>query len=215
MVSLFASSSLAENMVDLRFVSFPKDAQPSHLELLVGETSTIKIQVPTNRISQTYQVPAMDTWVIGTRENTGGELVFNSLGSAQAIDSEQQLILILPSGDASERLRLMPVDTSSSGFHGGRHLLVNQTQDRISGVFGDQEFSLEKGEYAILDPEQAGAREKKTSATIAVYLGDKKRPFFASAWRVSPKARSVVLFYNHPETQLIRLHSIRDYLKTY
>lgn len=210
MVSLFASSSLAEKTVELRFISFPKDAQPSHLELLFGEAKTIKIQVPTNRISQTYQVPEMATWIIGTSENTGEEFIFKNLGEAQAINSDQQLILILPSGDSSRGLRLIPVDASSSGFCGGRHLLVNHTQKRISGVFGNQEFSIEKDEYATLIPDEVS--EKKTSATIAIYFGEETRPFLSSKWRVSPKAKSVVLFYDDPETKHTKLHSIRDYL---
>jgi hypothetical protein len=46
------------------------------------------------------------------------------------------------------------------------------------------------------------------------YLREKTpRQFFTSTWRLSDHARSFIIFYNDPETNKLRFHSIRDYVK--
>lgn len=213
------SSAIAEDEVVLQFLSFPKNAQPDNLELRIGENQTHKIEAPSNRISQDYKIPKMKNkmkkWTIGTSEHIDAKSAFKAQGEAPALDSNQQLNLILFGEDnGTEQVKIIPIDTSASGFSGGRHLLVNHSPDLISGAIGGQEFSLQDGEHAILEPEAAPSptSSRRATAGVSIHSGNEKQPFFSSTWRINPKARSIVFFYQDPETQHLRLHSIRDYL---
>lgn len=204
----------AEEEVEMRFVSFPKDAGREAFELRIGDAQPLIIDTPTNKISKAYMVPHQEHWVIGRSKKSGSGSDFTVLGKTQALNSGQQLILILGNEQADGGgLLLIPVDTSTSGFSGGKHLLVNHSADVLSGAFGEEEFLIEKESHAILRPFEKGSASAASTNMLPILIRQHKsnRPFLSSTWRIHPDARSLVLLYQDRESGHIRLHTIRDY----
>lgn len=56
-----------------------------------------------------------------------------------------------------------------------------------------------------------GAAECVQSFFISA-MGSRGR-FFSCVWRLSDHARSFIIFYNDPQTRILRFHSFRDYVK--
>ena len=205
-----------ESMVNLQFVSFPKEVNSEPLELLIGEGKTIKVEPSSNSVSKSYQVPALSSWKLGKSSIAKGKFKFETYGQVKSITAKTQLILIIRKGkDGAEGLELIPMDYSTAGFAGGKYFVLNITDTEISGAIGTGEFSLKPQEHVLLAPEPSKVKgERKYCFAKFSYTKDEKPyPFFNSTWRFNTAARSMLFFYRDPKTEHLKFHTIRSYIK--
>lgn len=202
-------------MVNLRFVSFPKAANPAPVELLLAEGKTMEVELPTNSMSKTYQVPALSTWSLGeTSTDEEGKATFRVFGQAQSIGANEQLILVVRKGaDDAAGLELTPLKNSDEGFNGGKYLILNATSVDLAGNIGTGKFTLKPGNHVLLAPKPTKTEESRKYCFAKFYFrqGEEIQPFFSATWRFNEEARSMVFFYHDPKTRQLRVHTIRSF----
>lgn len=217
LICLFPSQkAIAQDQVSLQFVSFPKAAKPSSVELYVGEGKTIQVEIPTNRISPTYKVNRLGTWALGeTVKNEKGDPQFNTFGKARSIAAKKQLILVIRNGTGNENgLKLIPMQNSDSKLGGGRYFFMNASKVDIAGELSDKKFALKPGKFTTVKPSPSSVKGVYKYCNTALYYrmeNGTTRSFFSSTWRLNDKARSFIFFYHDPRSHKLRFHSIRDY----
>lgn len=206
--------------VTLRFLSFPKNAAPQPVELLIGEGETIEVKTPTNALSEPYKVNRLSTWAVGKLEPAKSEdekPVFTSYGSAPALASSDQLILLVRKGkENADGFEVIPMDNRTVSFGGGQFFFMNASKVDIAGVLGGTRFALKPGQRTIIAPTETKKRESTGANQFFTEFFFRKeeeaRPFFSSSWPANDKARSMVFFYHDPHNDRLRMHTIRDYL---
>lgn len=212
-ITAFPTHAQEAEQVTVQFVSFPKSPSPEPVELLLGEGKTIEVKIPSNTISEPYQVPAIATWAVGKTEIGPEEkTIFKIYGQTPALGSKNQLIILVRKGaNNAEGMEVIPIDYQNANFGGGKFLFMNTSKVDIAGEVGDEKFVIKPGARSIIKPEsQDGA---KTFHTMFYFRKDEEaKPFFSSKWPVNDKARSLVFFYHDPNNQRLRFHSIRNFL---
>ena len=206
--------------VTLRFLSFPKTANPEPVQLAVGGGEAIEVKTPTNALSEPYRVPLLSTWTVGKLEpakNAQDNPVFTSYGSAPSIASTNQLILLIRNGkENKDGMRVIPMDNNTSHFGGGQFFFMNAAKVDIAGMLGGTKFLLKPGAQTIIEPVELRKRENAAADTVFTEFyfrkQDEARPFFSSSWPANKKARSMVFFYHDKHNERLRMHTIRDYL---
>ena len=210
----------AQEQVTLRFLSFPKSANPEPVEILVGEGQTIEVKTPTNALSEPYQVPRLAAWSVGKLQPATvpeAKPVFKSYGSAPALASNSQIILLIRNGrENADGMRVLPMDNNIENFGGGKVFFMNASKVDIAGMIGGTQFALKPGKHTIIEPKEVNKREQEGAEGLFTEFFFRKeeeaRPFFSSTWPANKKARSMVFFYHDPHNERLRMHTIRDYL---
>lgn len=206
--------------VTLRFLSFPKNAAPQPVELLIGKGEILEVKTPTNALSDPYKVNRLAAWSVGKLGpaiDKEGNPIFTSYGSAPSLASANQLILLIRKGkENADGLEVIPMDNGLRNFGGGQFFFMNATKVDIAGVLGGTKFVLKPGQRTIIAPKETKKRES-TGATqlfteFYFRMEDEARPFFSSTWPANNRARSMVFFYHDPHNNRLRMHTIRDYL---
>jgi len=222
-LGLFLSvSAMAQEvqMVTLRFISFPKNANPQPVELLVGPGETMEINAPTNALSTPYQVKRLSTWSVGKIEpakSAEEKPTFKSYGSAPAPESNDQIILLIRNGkENQDGMQVIPMDNRSNNFGGGQFFFMNAAKVDIAGMLGGTKFTLKPGKFTIIKPAELTKREDDGKGLFFTEFyfrkDDEARPFFSSSWPHNDKARSMVFFYHDLTNDRLRMHTIRDYV---
>ncbi len=205
-----------ENDISLQFIAFPKIANAESVELVLTDGKTIKVELPTNRLSPIYEVKPMTQWVIGKSSvNDKGEFVFNTYGKAPSIASTSQLILVIRDGsNDSDGLKLIPMDNSAVNFGGGKFLFMNAAKVDIAVEIGDVKLVMEPRQNKIVQPKPSKSEGKREYLYVYLHFrkGTEAVPFYDSTWRYNENVRSMVFLYHDPNTQQLRTHTIRDYL---
>lgn len=213
---LLNAKSLGAEEVELQFVSFPKDSSGGEVELYLGGDETLKVELPTNRLSEKYRVKAMSSWVLGkTTTGPDGKAAFTKLGQAKALSIPRQLILVIRKRGSSENsLFLMPMPNNATNFGGGAYFFLNATPMDVGGILSDEKFSIKPGKFIIVEPKPSEVKGiyEYCKVKLVYRNGDDTRAFFNSTWRLNDKVRSLVFFYLDPDTRRVRMHSIRDYI---
>lgn len=207
-------------MVNLRFISFPKNANPEPVELLIGPGETMEIKAPTNALSTPYQIKRLSTWSVGKMEpakNAEEKPAFTSYGSAPSLASSSQIILLIRSGkENKDGMQVIPLDDQSNSFGGGQFFFMNAAKVDIAGMLGGTKFALKPGKFIIIKPTELKQREeggKGLFFTEFFFRKDEEaRPFFSSTWPHNEKARSMVFFHQDLTNKRLRMHTIRDYI---
>jgi len=207
--------------VTLRFISFPKTTSPQPVELLLGEGETLEVKIPTNALSEPYKVKRLSTWAVGKLEPAKSEdekPAFNSYGSAPALASSEQLILLIRNGkENADGMRVIPLDNNTRNFGGGQFFFMNASKVDIAGVLGGTKFALKPGTHTIIKPTETkkrkGAGSKLFFTEFFFRKEEEARPFFSSTWPANEKARSMVFFYHDPHNERLRMHTIRSYVE--
>ncbi len=215
-IMLCLSVNAQEPMVNLQFISLPEDQNSEPLDLMIDGQNTTRIELPSNRVSKNFQVPALTTWIFGKASVEKGKFHFEALGEAKSISANNQLIVVLrKSEEEGGGLVLIPIDYSNSTFGGGKYYFVNLTDVEIAGTIGKSEFSLEPNKFSLLNPEPDDVKgTRKYCFTELSY--DKEgvmQPFVSATWRFNEKARSLVFFFRDPQTKLIKMHTVRSYVE--
>ncbi len=206
-----------EATVQLQFVSFPSLPEPKTVELRIGETEVMEVNLPTSNLSEVYEVKPMAVWALGkSTVNEEGEPVFETYGQAKSLGAAKQLILVLRKGSAdSDGLELIPLVNGTAGFGGGGYLFMNASRVKIGGFLGEEKFNLPPGSMEVIHPKKSVKKGARNVSFVKIFFRNGKEeytPFFSSEWRYSKTARTLVFIYHTPNTDRLRLHVIRDYL---
>ena len=205
--------SAQEATVELQFLTFPKTSEPVKIELLIGESRTMELEVPSNELSQPVSVPAMESWVFGKNErDEKDKVVFKIYGQAKAIGNNKQLVLLIRKGkEIADGIDVRPIANDVANFGGGKFLFMNAASVDIAGETGEVKFAIKPGMKTIIKPkpDQTG----RLFHAMFYYRSDKEsRPFFSSKWPISENTRGLIFFYHDPDSKQLRMHSIRNYL---
>ena len=203
--------------INVRFVSFPKCADPKDMELVVGtEGKTMLVELPTNSISKTYTIDRPESWRLGkTDKNEEGKPIFNTYGQAPMIAPSEQLVLVLRKGATDEDgLKLVPMDGSLEGFGEASYLVYNFTSVKIAAKLGDKAFPVTAMSHEIVKP--APSEVKNGRELIHVHFATPEKGewelFHTSSWPYVKKSRTMVFFYADPNSPNVLIHGITDYL---
>lgn len=207
-----------EKGVQLQFVSFPQSPDPKPVELRIGENEAIEVNLPSNNLSEVYQVKPMPAWALGkTVVDEKGQKAFETYGQVKSIGSNKQLILVVRKGNVdSEGFELIPLDNQASGFGGGKYLFMNASRVDIGGYIGEEKFTLKPGAMKVVSPGASADRGVRKVSFVKIFYRSGKEeatPFFSSEWRYSEAARTLAFVYHNPGTDRLRLHVIRDYIQ--
>lgn len=214
---LTALTASAQDIVTLKFVSFPKLLNPELIELNTGNGKKITIEMPTNNLSPEYKVHKSAKWVLGkTNTNGQGPPKFNIYGETESLNSTNQIILAIRNGEKDkDGLDLLAIDCNGgNGFGGGKYFFINLSDMDVSGTVGEVEFSLKPQDHTIIAPIPMKLDEKRSSLyTKALFnKGEDNKPFYSSTWRYNKKARNLVFFYQEPDDTRLQMHVIRNYM---
>jgi len=201
----------------IRFVSFPINNDEEAIELVTGEGETIKVELPTNRLSVEYKVPKLQKWVLGkTVENAKeGEKTFDVFGEVSALGSGKQFILVIRGGlDNPNEFKLTAFEGGQDGFTGGSYLFFNASKVDIAATLGESQLALKPQTHKLMKPVLTKQEKDGNQVYTRIYFrkGEEAVPFYTSSWRYNEKARSMVFFHHDIHTGQLRTHSIRDYL---
>jgi len=199
--------------LSLQFLAFPKHPDPQPIELLTGENETISIEIPGHELSPVYKVTRPASVIVGiTEKNEKGEPIFKVLGKTTPLPSTKQIILLLRKGqNNSDGFVVLPIDGDLSNFSGGSYLFINASSMPCGGKIGDKMFNLKPGQRDLLKP-AATHKGGGCQVTLSYQKEEKWKIFYDTRWSVNPGYRSLVLFYQDPETGRLGVAPIVDIL---
>lgn len=214
-LSMLPSSAQEQETMRLQFMTFPMVIEPLELELLIGEGRTVKIDVPSNELSETVRVPSMTSLVFGKTvvDEVEKKPTFKIYGQGKPAAGPKQLVLLLRKGAAmSDGFEVRSLSCDIKDFGGGKLLFVNAAKVSVGGKIGRQPFALKPGAHSIIKP-KLEPNGRLTYVELAYSLDGKAVPFFNTLWPVADQYRGLVFFYHDPNSEnKIRIHSFRDFL---
>lgn len=215
LIILSISAHAQTPTVNLRFVSFPKSANAESIELLIGEAKTIEVKIPTNSISEAYEVPALATWALGkSSTNEKDEYAFLTYGKAASIVAKEQLVIVVRQGpNDADGLTLTTLKNSDEGFSGGKYILLNAAKVDIAGSIGSGKFSLKPNGFSMIAPKPTKTEGDRSYCFTEFFFrkNEEVQPFFSATWRFNENARSMVFFYHDPKSKQLQVHTIRSF----
>lgn len=190
-----------EKQVSLQFLAFPHQNPPEPIELLTGEGTTIPIDIPGNELSPAYRVKGLSSIVVGvTKEGAEKKPVFETLAKAPALASTKQIILLLRKGDHnSDGFLMVPVDGDLAKFAGGNYFFINASNLAVAGKIGDKTFALKPGQRSLVQP-NPNHPNGGCQVTLSFQKEEKWKAFYDTRWTVNKRFRSLIFFYQDPET---------------
>lgn len=190
-----------EKPVYLQFLAFPQQERPKPIQLLIGEDKTIPIETPGNELSPAYKVKGLSTIVVGIMAmNEKKEPVFQVLGKAAALTSSKQIVLLMRRGDKDEDgFAVIPVDGDLGKFAGGNYFFINASKLAVGGKIGDKSFALKPGQKGLIEPAASHAGGG-CQVTLSYQREEKWKTFYDTRWSVNKRFRTLVFFYQDPES---------------
>ncbi len=202
--------------VKVRFVSFPKLEDPQPVELLLGDDKTLSVELPTNSISSTYQIPKPAKWVLGkTVVDADGKPSFTVYGSAPALAAAEQVVVVARKGKTdADGFTLIPFADNADGFGGGSCIFYNASKVDIACRLGDTKLVVKPLECKLATPKPSDVLNDKELLFVFLFFrkAQEAQPFYSSQWRYSKKARNMVFLYHDANSIHLKVHIIRDYL---
>jgi hypothetical protein len=197
--------------VEMRFLSFPPQNETEPLELVVGKAETIQVDTPSHELSSTYRVTRLNTVTVGkTIIDSEGKATFQSYGQAKSIADRDQIILLLRKGkENSDGFVVIPISANMENFTGASFLFINTSNLVVKGTIGNQKLDLSPGKMEILKP-KPNFSDGICQVTLAYIHGDKEKRFFDTRWPANKNVRSMVIFFQNPQTGRIGLTPITD-----
>lgn len=213
---LFLAGSAAwaqENPLTLHFLAFPKQLKPEPVELLIGDGKTIKVETPGHELSPAYKVPSLSTIAVGKTEiNEEGDSFFDVYGQAKPLGTKNQIILLIRKGPkSSDGFSVLPIDAVQSNFGGGSFFMMNASKLTVGGTLGKTKFGLKPGQRQLLEPEPS--HEGNVCQVTLFYEREEGwKKFRDTRWSLSDKCRTLVFFYQDPESGRLGIAPIVDIL---
>ena len=201
-----------DDTVSLRILAFPRIADDSPVELLVGDR-TIPIKLASNRLSDPYKVAAQSAWNFGIKD-TGddGKPSFKSYGSGTAKDTQQQIVVLLRRGlKNSDGFRVLSYADGPRHFKERQIMFLNLALENVAGEVGGEKFALKPAQNTVISP-KADQGKDLCHAKLLLERKGKWRPFMESNWPLKPDTRGLIFLYTDPKSSKVRLHTIRDFL---
>lgn len=205
-----------EQKITLQFLAFPSLASPEPIELLVGEGKTLPIDTPGNELSEEYRVSRPASIVVGiTTKNPEGEPVFKVLGQAPCLSATRQIVLLMGKGEEiTDGFEVIVIDGTLGDFSGGNFLFINTSKSTVGGIIGDKKFAVKPGQRKMVDP---AASHKGGGCQITLsYKRDEAdtegKKFFDRRWSVNERYRTLVFFYQDPESKKLTVIPIMEIL---
>jgi hypothetical protein len=197
--------------VEMRFLSFPPQNESEPLELVVGKSETIEVDTPSHELSSTYRVTRLNTVTVGkTITDSEGKVIFQSYGQAKSIADKDQIILLLRKGkENSDGFVVIPISANMENFTGASFLFINTSNLVVKGTIGNQELDLSPGKMKILKP-KPNFNDGICQVTLAYMHENKEKRFFDTRWPANKNVRSMVIFFQNPQTGRIGLAPITD-----
>lgn len=210
---VFSAASAQDKPLTLHFLAFPKQLKPEPVELLIGDGKTIEVQTPGHELSEPYKVPAMSTIAVGkTETNEEGEPFFNVFGKAKSLGSSDQIVLLVRKGkNNSDGFAVLPIDSELGNFGGGSFFLINASKVSIRGIMGDLKLELKPGKRQFVTP-KASHDGNLCHVTFFYDRKDKWKKFRDTRWSLSKRCRTLVFFYQDPESGRLGIAPIVDFL---
>lgn len=200
-IAIQFSPAQAEGELSLQFLAFPKQTSPAPIELLIGPNKTLPIEIPGHELSPVYKMTRPTSIVVGiTAKNDKGDPVFKIFGQAPPLASSKQIILLMRKGENnSDGFVILPIDGELASFSGGNYLFINACNLPVGGKIGDKIFKLKPGQRELLKP--AATHEGGGCQVTLTYQDEEKwRIFYDTRWSVNKNYRSLIFFYQDPET---------------
>lgn len=212
-VSVLMTGAHAQDKTTLQFLAFPKMIPPVPVELIIGDNKTIEVQTPGHELSPAYKVPPLESIVVGkTSVNAEGEAVFEVYGKAKSIGGSRQIILLLRKGkENSDGFVVLPINGELANFKGGSYFFINASGLNVGGVIGDSKFALKPGQQHLLKP-KPDFEGDVCQVTLAYQREDKWKTFKDTRWSANEAYRSLVFFYQNPETGRLGVSPVVDML---
>ena len=140
-----------------------------------------------------------------------GETVFKILGKSPSIASSKQIILLLRKGETNnDGFVMLPIDGATANFPGASFLFINASNLVIGGKIGDKTFALKPGQKNMLQPAPTHPGGG-CQVTLAYQKDEQWKTFFDTRWVANPRYRSLIFFYQDPETETLGVAPIMDY----
>lgn len=195
------SNAQQAEQISLQFISFPQQLENKPIELLVGEGKTIKVEIPSNELSRPYKVPALGSIVVGQNiVNDKGKSQFEVYGQSKSIAANRQIILLIRKGEEnSDGFLVLPLNGQLNEFSGGNYLFINASNLQIGGTIGDKKFELNPGQRNLLKP-NASHTGGGCQVTLFYKKETKWKIFYDTRWSVNTGYRSLIFFYQDPES---------------
>jgi hypothetical protein len=212
-IAIQFSRAQAEGELSLQFLAFPKQTDPAPIELLIGDGKTIPIEIPGHELSPVYKVSRLASIAVGlTTKNEKGAAVFQLLGKAPPLAASKQIILLLRKGENnSDGFVVLPIDGELAKFPGGNYLFINACKLAVGGKIGDKIFKLKPGQRDLIQP--AATHEGGGCQVTLTYQDEEKwRIFYDTRWSVNKRYRSLIFFYQDPESGSVGVAPIVDFL---
>lgn len=212
-ISIRCSYAQEKAETSLQFLGFPQQESPKPIELLIGDNKTISIETPGNELSPTYKVKGLASIVVGiTTKNEKGESIFQTLGQAPALASPKQIILLMRKGETNnDGFVVVPVDGDLAKFSGGNYFFINASNLLVGGKIGDKTFGLKPGQKSLIQP-ASNQPNGGCQVTLSYQKDTKWKVFYDTRWTVNKRFRSLIFFYQDPETGRLGVAPIIDLL---
>ncbi|MFK7852412.1 MAG: hypothetical protein AB8D78_15665 [Akkermansiaceae bacterium] len=200
----------------LRFVTFPVYMPDKPIELFLGDGKSIPIVLPTNSLSETYDIKIRQCILGKPTVDDEGNPSFITYGQTPLLSSKEQIILVTRKGEKpSDGFKLTAFAGGQNGFGGGKYLMMNAAKVDIAGNLGASKFSIKPNQHILLAPKPSKVKNNRKYLFTKIYFrkDDVIRPFYTSTWRFSEMARCMVFFHHDEHTNQLRTHTIRNYLE--
>lgn len=215
-LSILPCAAQTSTKVSVQFLAFPKNASFEPIELAIGKNKTISIEIPGNELSPIYSIPTLDSIQVGkTTTNDEGEPVFEVYGTGKPKAAAHQIVLLIRKGKQnSDGFAVLPINGEPKNFPGGSFLFINVSKIGVAGVVGegkDSKFSLKPGQRKMLKP-KANHKDGICQVTLAYQRDEKWKKFYDTRWPANKDCRSLIFFYQNPETGRLGIAPIMDIL---
>lgn len=197
----------------LQFLAFPKHISPEPVEVRISENKTMEVQTPGNELSPAYEVPKLEFIIVGkTTLNEKQEPVFHEYGRAKSLGVSKQIVLLMRKGrENRDGFVVVPVNGDLADFGGGAYLFINASNLNVGGVIGDSKFALKPGQRQVVRP-KPNFEEGICQVTLAYQREDKWKTFKDTRWSSNEAYRSLVFFYQNPESGRLAVAPVVDML---
>lgn len=204
-----------QQMVELKFITFPQTQDPLEMELAVSKDKTVLLEIPSNELSQAYRVPRLNTMVFGKSVlDNEGKPKFEIFGKGKMAAGKEQTVLILRKGKSfSEGFDVRTVSSGDNDFGGGDLLFLNATSRPMAGIAGKQKFALKPARHTVVKP--IAERDGRLAHVEFYFLDLENKPtnFFSSWWPIGENYRGFIFFYQDTSRDdKITFHSYRDFI---
>lgn len=210
-LALAPIAAAQQQKVSLRFLAFPAQNPPIPIELLIGEQKTMEVDTPGHEFSAPYEVAAMSSIRLGKTIIDGdGKPTFQVYGQAKALAAPEQIILLLRKGrEHGDGLVVLPIGADLGSFSGGSFYFINASSLSIRGTIGNMRIDLDPGKQKVLTP-KPDFDGNVCQVTLSYLREDDYKSFYDTRWSASKDVRTLVIFYQNPQTGRLGIAPIMD-----